>query len=69
MSCAVIFGGTGFIGTFFARHLIEKEGFEKVYLYDHEPASLKTSATDRVGTLGIDNACRKFCCRSSRARS
>ena len=47
MSCAVIFGGTGFIGTFFARHLIEAEGFEKVYLYDHEPASVKTSVFRR----------------------
>lgn len=43
MSCAVIFGGTGFIGTFFAVHLIQKEGYKKVYLYDHEPMSGKFS--------------------------
>ena len=47
MSCAVIFGGTGFIGAFFARHLIKKEGFEKVYLFDYEPASVKISAFRR----------------------
>ena len=44
MSCAVIFGGTGFIGSFFAVHLLEKENFEKVYLYDHELMSQKEFA-------------------------
>lgn len=47
MNCAVIFGGTGFIGTFFAIHLLEKEDFEKVYLYDNEPASAKSSSFRR----------------------
>lgn len=37
MTCAVIFGGAGFIGTFFARHLVEELGVEKVYLYDCQP--------------------------------
>tara|TARA_Y200000002_G_scaffold375513_1_gene377940 strand:- start:10230 stop:11258 length:1029 start_codon:yes stop_codon:yes gene_type:complete len=32
---AVIFGGTGFIGSFFACHLIESEGFKKVYVFDY----------------------------------
>ena len=36
MGIAVIFGGTGFIGSFFRRHLIEEQGFKKVYLYDQE---------------------------------
>ena len=36
MKHSVIFGGTGFIGVFFARHLIEDHGYEKVYLYDIE---------------------------------
>ena len=36
MKTAVIFGGTGFIGSFFARHLIDKCNFKKVYLYDNE---------------------------------
>ncbi len=43
MTCAVIFGGTGFIGTFFARHLVEDEGFEKIYLYDSEALVTKVS--------------------------
>jgi len=43
MASAVIFGGTGFIGTFFAKHLIEEEGFEEVWLYDREPVSTKNS--------------------------
>ncbi len=47
MNCAVIFGGTGFIGTFFAIHLLEQEGFEKVYLYDVEPVSGKSSSFRR----------------------
>lgn len=34
MKVAVIFGGTGFIGSYFAKHLVEECGFEKVYLYD-----------------------------------
>ena len=41
MGTAVIFGGTGFIGSFFARHLIEEQGFKKVYLYDQESISSK----------------------------
>lgn len=41
MSNAVIFGGSGFIGTFFACHLIEEHGFQKVYLYDIESVDNK----------------------------
>ena len=37
----VIFGGSGFIGTFFAQHLIEKHNFDLVYLFDHESISNK----------------------------
>jgi len=37
----LIFGGTGFIGTFFAQHLIEDHGVKKVYLFDHESISTK----------------------------
>lgn len=44
MSCAVIFGGTGFIGTFFSQYLIEKGLVGKVYLFDREPMSHKASA-------------------------
>jgi nucleoside-diphosphate-sugar epimerase len=31
---AVIFGGGGFIGTFFARHILAHSGYSKVYLFD-----------------------------------
>ena len=41
MKNSVIFGGTGFIGIFFARHLIEDHGFENVYLYDLDSISTK----------------------------
>lgn len=41
MDSAVIFGGTGFIGTFFAQHLIEEHSYEKVYLFDIETLSEK----------------------------
>ena len=43
MTCAVIFGGTGFIGTFFAEHLLATGSFSKVYLFDLEPIESKTS--------------------------
>ncbi len=35
-SCAVIFGGSGFIGCFFADHLLSNRSFDKVYLFDLE---------------------------------
>ena len=37
---AAIFGGSGFIGVFFARHLITA-GYDKVYLYDKEQVAEK----------------------------
>ncbi|MNP07595.1 UDP-glucose 4-epimerase [compost metagenome] len=40
MSCAVIFGGSGFIGVFFAKQLLAS-GFERVYLYDKEQVTNK----------------------------
>lgn len=43
MSCAVIFGGTGFIGTCFAEHLLASGSFTKVYLFDKEPLESKSS--------------------------
>jgi nucleoside-diphosphate-sugar epimerase len=36
VSLAVIFGGAGFIGTFFARQVAEQGTFDKIYLVDHE---------------------------------
>lgn len=41
MSCAVIFGGSGFIGVFFAQHLAQTGDYEKIYLYDKESVSEK----------------------------
>ncbi|HEX5285593.1 MAG TPA: NAD(P)-dependent oxidoreductase [Polaromonas sp.] len=41
MSCAVIFGGSGFIGVFFAKHLLAGGGYEKVYLFDKEQVAEK----------------------------
>ncbi len=43
MKNAVIFGGTGFIGAFFATHLTKNENYEKVYLFDHELVEEKDS--------------------------
>lgn len=43
MNCAVIFGGTGFIGTCFAEHLLNTNSYSKVYLFDIEPLENKTS--------------------------
>lgn len=47
MSTAVIFGGNGFIGSFFAAHLLEVEGYENVYLYDSESIRDKPCAFRR----------------------
>lgn len=35
-SCAVLFGGTGFVGVFFAEHLLKEGVVDKVYLVDRE---------------------------------
>ncbi|QHF38390.1 hypothetical protein PspS34_08970 [Pseudomonas sp. S34] len=41
MTCAVIFGGSGFIGVFFAKQLLAAGGFEKIYLFDKEQVASK----------------------------
>lgn len=48
MNCAVVFGGTGFVGVFFARYLLDQGFFDKVYLYDCEPFDVKHSAFRRA---------------------
>lgn len=48
MSCAVIFGGSGFIGGFFAKYLLDEGSFDKVYLFDCEPIAVKQSAFRRA---------------------
>ena len=42
-ACAIIVGGTGFIGSFFARYLLEQAGFAKVYLLDVDAPAQKSS--------------------------
>lgn len=42
MKSAVIFGGSGFIGVFFAKQLLQHEGFGKVYLFDREQVADKS---------------------------
>lgn len=44
MASSVIFGGTGFIGVFLAKHLLEKGQADKVYLFDQERMDRKASA-------------------------
>lgn len=41
MNCAVIFGGSGFIGVFFAKQLLDQSGFDKVYLFDQQQVADK----------------------------
>jgi nucleoside-diphosphate-sugar epimerase len=47
MASAVVFGGAGFIGVFFAKYLIDSGFVTKVYLYDSEPVSKKNSSFRR----------------------
>lgn len=44
MQCAVIFGGNGFVGVFFAEYLLNNTEFDKVYLFDIESIDAKISA-------------------------
>ena len=41
MESVVIFGGTGFIGTFFAKLLLQNNQIKKIYIYDIEPLADK----------------------------
>lgn len=41
MNCAVIFGGSGFIGVFFAKQILAQGGYDKVYLFDKEQVANK----------------------------
>jgi len=54
-SVAIIFGGTGFIGSFFAKHLLEANYVDRVYLYDFEPLDRKASNFRKMLLLGIPN--------------
>ncbi|SDK05435.1 NAD-dependent epimerase/dehydratase family protein [Pseudomonas indica] len=48
MNCAVVFGGAGFVGSFWARFLLDQKIVNKVYLYDLESAGQKSSAFRRA---------------------
>ena len=48
MSAAVIFGGTGFIGSFFAMFLLDRKIVDKVYLLDSEYIDKKVSGFRRL---------------------
>lgn len=57
MNCAVVFGGTGFIGVFFAKYLLENKKADKVYLFDLEDVSNKKSSYRKAlvsSTSGIE---------------
>ncbi len=45
---AVIFGGTGFIGSFFAEFLLENDFVSKIFLFDIEPLGKKSSHYRKV---------------------
>jgi nucleoside-diphosphate-sugar epimerase len=60
MTVAVIFGGCGFIGCFFADYLVREGGCSKVYLYDVESYSDKPFPY-RVDLIG-NNSCIEYVC-------
>lgn len=41
--CAVVFGGTGFIGAFFVNYLLDNSDFDYIYLVDIEQPNVKKS--------------------------
>ena len=48
MSSAVVFGGSGFIGVFFAEHILKYNMVDKVYLFDCESLAQKKSNYRKV---------------------
>jgi nucleoside-diphosphate-sugar epimerase len=54
LRCAVIFGGTGFIGSFFANHLLNSKVVEVIYLLDIESVEDKYSSY-RKQKIGKDS--------------
>lgn len=49
MECAVLFGGAGFIGTTFARFLIDNKKFDKIYICDDKIKNITNYAyRDRI---------------------
>ncbi len=54
-TCAIIFGGSGFIGSFFMRFLLDGKLVDKVYLMDLEPIESK-NIHFRVNQIPKDNS-------------
>lgn len=54
MNCAVIFGGLGFIGSFFAESLLRSNSFSKIYLFDM--AALSSCKSEFRKKLILTNA-------------
>lgn len=47
MKCAVVFGGSGFIGSFFSDFILDSGLVDKVYLYDVRPLDNETESLRR----------------------
>ncbi|RKX24776.1 MAG: NAD(P)-dependent oxidoreductase [Candidatus Zixiibacteriota bacterium] len=60
MSCCVLFGGSGFIGTHLARHFLKTGRFDRIHIADIRPTSLDSetgvsySCTDVRGPIPSD---------------
>jgi GlcNAc-P-P-Und epimerase len=50
--CMVIFGGTGFIGSFFAKHILASTNIDTIYLLDLEAFNAKSSEYRRTMFTG-----------------
>ena len=48
MKNAIIFGGSGFIGGFFAQHLIENCSYKKIYILDIESPMDKNPLSEKI---------------------
>ena len=61
MSVAVVFGGAGFVGSFFSRFLIDRLNFSKIYILDKELLSQK-KCVFRKEILGSSSCIEEIAC-------
>ena len=61
MNAAVIFGGSGFIGRFFANYLLDNCAFNRVYIYDIEQISSKKFMPEQASMINDCRIIEKFC--------